>query len=66
MCKKLQQEVSDYCHGCKMQLRLSLLPNHPSKAGRDVISSVGCIYSSDEVFVMEMERRDTVIQCKYL
>ena len=32
----------------------------------DVVSSVGCIHSSDEVAVMAMERRDTVIQCKYL
>ena len=30
---------------------------------RDVISSVGCIHSSDEVAVMAMEPRDTVIQC---
>ena len=33
---------------------------------RDVVRSVGCIHSSDEVSVMEMERRGTVIQLEYL
>ena len=32
-------------------------------ADRNVISSVGCIHSSDEVAVMAMEPRGTVIQC---
>lgn len=35
-------------------------------AGRDVVSSVGCIHSSCEVAVMAMERRGTVIQFYYL
>lgn len=47
-------------------IRLSLLPNHRPEADRDVISSVGCIHSSEEVSVMEMERRGTVIQLEYL
>ncbi|MEJ7676806.1 MAG: hypothetical protein WKG06_30770 [Segetibacter sp.] len=42
-----------------------MLPNHAIRH-RDVIRSVGCIYSSDEVSVMEMERRDAVIQLEYL
>ncbi|MEJ7676325.1 MAG: hypothetical protein WKG06_46150 [Segetibacter sp.] len=65
MCEKLQQEVSDYCRDCKRQSRLLLLPN-PAIRQRDVIRSVGCIRSSEEVSVMEMERRDTVIRCEYL
>jgi len=43
-----------------------LLFNHLPQADRDVIRSVGCICSSYEVSVMEMERRDTVIQFEYL
>ncbi len=65
MSRMLQQEVRNYCHDCIRQLRLSLLSNH-TRRYRDVISSVGCIHSSDEVSVMEMERRDTVIQLEYL
>ena len=42
-------------------IRLSLLPNHATRH-RDVVRSVGCIHSSDEVAVMAMEPRDTVIQ----
>jgi hypothetical protein len=38
-----------------------LLFNH-ARRHRDVIRSVGCIRSSVEVSVMEMERRDTVIR----
>jgi hypothetical protein len=38
-----------------------LLPN-PARKQWEVIRSVGCIRSSEEVSVMEMERRDTVIQ----
>ena len=37
---------------------------NPARRQRDVISSVGCIRSSDEVSVIERERRDTVIQCQ--
>ena len=65
MCHKLQQEVRDYYHGSKRLQRSSLLPNRAIRH-RDVIGSVGCIHSSDEVSVMEMERRDTVIQLEYL
>ena len=61
----LQQEVSNYYRECTRHLRLLLLLNH-AKRYRDVIRSVGCISSSVEVSVMEMERRDTVIQFKYL
>ena len=54
-----------HCHGSKMLLRSRLLFN-PAIRWRNVISSVGCIRSSEEVSVMEMERRDTVIQLEYL
>ena len=47
---------------CIKQLRLSLLPNR-AIGYRDVMSSVGCAHSSDEVAVMAMERRGAVIQC---
>jgi len=43
-------------------IRLSLLPNHATRH-RDVVRNIGCINSSDEVAVMGMEPRGTVIQC---
>ena len=43
------------------KLRLSLLPNRAIRHW-DVVRSVGCIHSSVEISVMEMERRGTVIQ----
>ena len=49
----------------ELGIRLSLLPN-PAKRQRDVLRSVGCIHSSEEVAVMAMERRDAVIQFEYL
>jgi len=61
----LQQEVSDYYRDCMRQLRLSWLPN-PARRRWEVIRSVGCVRSSVEVSVMEMERRGTVIRCEYL
>jgi len=62
MCVMLQQvvpHVRDH-HGYT-KLRLSLLPNHAIRQ-RNVIRSVGCTHSSEEVSVMEMEPRGTVIQ----